>query len=660
MTARARLRAATVVVVATVAVTTGAAAASAHADLVSSSPANGAVLATAPSRIALTFTEAADPTLSTVAVLGSGGTALQTGPVTAQAPEILTVSMPPQVADGAYTVAWRAVSADDGHVTAGAFSFSVGTSVPPSAAPAQTETASGPSLLSIVAKVLLYVGLMLFVSVAAVWFAVFREPATRARPVVVTAATAALAGAILLVLDERRSVGVPLGELLRSSTGHTLVWLLAAVVITDVLAVAWLLRPARVGLLVASALGAAVAMVVHVMGGHASASPTPWLQEALQSIHFLAAGLWVGGLVFLVVLLRRPPTAPVTQAERFSSLALGAVVVIVVTGLVRAVDQLGGLGEVVHGATSAYGITLLVKIGLVLLLIAAGAWNRRRTVPRLAEDPRGLRRVVTGEVVVAAGIVVLTATLTGLNPPKAATAPSNVPPASIIASGSDFGTTMKVTLSATPGVPGSNRFVVQAQDYDTGAPLAADAVTLTFTSVTRPNVPSSVLFLARQGDAWAANGPQLSLAGTWTVEIEVRTGGTATDARTTLVTRDAATTSATSPSTADIPAVTTTKFPDGAELQTFVDPGSAGTNQVHVTAFAADGTELDVKDPAIVAIPPSGEPQLLDLLKAGTGHFVGNVVTTPGPWRFDVVCTEVSTGSTLQATMQRTIAGGSG
>ncbi|TMK37481.1 MAG: copper resistance protein CopC, partial [Actinobacteria bacterium] len=45
--------------------------ASAHANLASSDPANGASLPKAPSEIRLTFTESPDPALSTILMLGS-------------------------------------------------------------------------------------------------------------------------------------------------------------------------------------------------------------------------------------------------------------------------------------------------------------------------------------------------------------------------------------------------------------------------------------------------------------------------------------------------------------------------------------------------------------------------------------------------------------
>src|SRR5512141_3259689 len=99
-----RARVAAVVIGALLLVAAGATGASAHADLASSDPAEGAVLATAPSQVVLTFTEAADPTLSSVQVQGPGGTPVATGPVAAQGLETLSVSMPDGLPDGTYAV----------------------------------------------------------------------------------------------------------------------------------------------------------------------------------------------------------------------------------------------------------------------------------------------------------------------------------------------------------------------------------------------------------------------------------------------------------------------------------------------------------------------------------------------------------------------------
>ena len=150
-----------------------------------------------------------------------------------------------------------------------------------------------------------------------------------------------------------------------------------------------------------------------------------WLQEAIQTVHMVAAGVWIGGFVPILVLLRArrraEAPAPIDEVRRFSSAAGWAVLVVVATGLVRVVNEEGGLGSVWSRLTdSSYGTTLIVKVAVVVVVIALGAWNRLRSIPRLADGDRLLARVMTAEAVGALVIVVTTGLLTGLNPEPAA------------------------------------------------------------------------------------------------------------------------------------------------------------------------------------------------------------------------------------------------
>ena len=59
--------------------------------------------------------------------------------------------------------------------------------------------------------------------------------------------------------------------------------------------------------------------------------------------------------------------------------------VVVLTGGIRVVDEAGGIGAVRDLIfDTSYGTTLVVKVALVAGLIGLGALNRRRSIPRLA------------------------------------------------------------------------------------------------------------------------------------------------------------------------------------------------------------------------------------------------------------------------------------
>jgi copper transport protein len=211
--------------------------AGAHALLSESDPAAGASLPRAPRRVVLTFTERPEPGLSSIQVLDTGGAQVQRGqaaPVEG-APLQFAVGLG-DLGDGTYTVSWRVVSKDDGHVTAGTFAFGVGvpapTATPQAQAAPQGETPS-PSASATGARLALYAGLAVLVGAAVTGLAVFaRVPPPGARPILLTAAALTVLGGAARFLAEQARIDAPLGTLLASSTGQGLLRLSIGVAVT--------------------------------------------------------------------------------------------------------------------------------------------------------------------------------------------------------------------------------------------------------------------------------------------------------------------------------------------------------------------------------------------------------------------------------------------
>jgi len=110
--------------------------ASAHAHYISSTPAKGAVLTTAPTSISITFAEEIQNTSGSfgLTVMDKDGASAE-----ASAPKLasgdamtLTVGLKSGLANGRYEVHWNNVSSVDGDAATGAFSFYIG--VQPTAA----------------------------------------------------------------------------------------------------------------------------------------------------------------------------------------------------------------------------------------------------------------------------------------------------------------------------------------------------------------------------------------------------------------------------------------------------------------------------------------------------------------------------------------------
>jgi copper transport protein len=633
--------------------------ASAHALLRRSEPASGALVTTAPPRVVITFTEPPDPGLSIIHVLDEHGTNVERGtaePVPG-APLELQVGLPP-LSDGVYTVTWRTVSETDGHVTGGSFAFGVGvlpTGPGPSHGRVLPSTPS-PSPLAAAGRWGLYTGLALLLggAVAGLWVFGGRLPAS-GWVLVASWLTGAL-GLALMTVAERSTVGVSYGTLLRSSAGQQLVRQgigLAVVAIAVFVAAA---RPRRPGLIFLG-IAAAGAMLLHAQAGHAGSQSPVWFNVGVQWLHLLAVGVWVGGLAWLLLGMRSTGPSERVGVGRFSFIAGIALAVVAVTGVVRAIDEIGGLGAWRRVFETSFGVALLIKVGLFAGLVALGARNRYWNVPAVAgrgERFRSLRRTASAEVALAVGIFGVTGVLTQL-PPAAQVAAEPAPaPAQVAVTGSDFATSVRVRLTVTPGTVGPNHFEARITDYDTGEPLPARRVSLTFRLPSRPDLGAPSLRLSRTGPGtWMGDGTPLSMPGAWDVSvlIEGPTGSVVVplEVRTRAPTQRVEVTRVPGQ-----PTLYTIGLPGGVSLQTYVDPGTPGNNVVHFTFFQPSGDEQPMASATATATTPAGHTHDLPLIRFDPGHFVANTRLDEGHWRFDIQAT-TKDGVPLSASFDHTI-----
>ena len=98
----------------------------AHGRLKSSTPKDGAILATPPEKIQLEFSEGIELKLSSVTVKGPAKTTVGTNPAiyAAGTDKAIEVALPAGLTAGTYTVDWRILS-KDGHKTKGTFAFTL-------------------------------------------------------------------------------------------------------------------------------------------------------------------------------------------------------------------------------------------------------------------------------------------------------------------------------------------------------------------------------------------------------------------------------------------------------------------------------------------------------------------------------------------------------
>src|SRR5215213_2837023 len=99
----------------------------AHATLVRSAPAAGALLDRSPPSLTLEFSEELDPAFSQAQLFDSQNQLVEPGPgvVDSARPRVLRLTLP-DLPKGSYTALWRVRSAADGHISQGSLPFGVG------------------------------------------------------------------------------------------------------------------------------------------------------------------------------------------------------------------------------------------------------------------------------------------------------------------------------------------------------------------------------------------------------------------------------------------------------------------------------------------------------------------------------------------------------
>lgn len=616
---------------------------SAHARLRSTEPASGATLGSPPTFVTLTFSETPDPRLTSIKVLDGGGRDRVAGAVQAVGAPPVSVRVPVHdLSDGVYTVSWRTVSSVDSHISAGSFVFGIGTPPPPPSGPPDdtgggvSESGSPPAIAT---RWLLYVGLMALLGAAWVALAVAGRPSPDLLAMAAAGWVLTAVGTAGVVAVQWTETGAPIEALPSTSIGLAAFARSISLVAVGVALVA-MATVRRLGGRPGWALvgfTAAAALVVDVGTGHAAAGATWMPQVAAQSLHGLGAAGWVGGLAALLVVLRTTlPEERLATARRYSRWAGVALAVVAVTGAARAFAEIRTL----DGLTGTdFGRTALAKSGLLLVLAALGAFNRFFTLRTAARVAAHLRRVGVAEIALAVAILGLSALLVNLSPPASAGGPPAPVARPILASGHDFGTSVRARLVASPGLAGTNDFDLAVTDYDTGAPVDASAAELRFEILSLSGIGPSTLDLQRAAPGrFSGSGPDLSIDGIWRVTATVTVPGGAVEVPLVVATRVADQPVGRLVS-AGLPTIYSIGLGAAGSAQVYLDPGGPGPNELHVTFFDAAGSAQPVEAPTVAAFAAGVDGALVVPRILEPGHFVASVDAIAGPLTLDVLAT---------------------
>ena len=441
--------------------TLGAAPALGHAQLLSSVPGAGEVVHQPPREIRLAFSEPVDGRFVRVDLLDADGNvvAAAIGVRDVVDSQLVIADLGGTIlANGAYNVTWRTLSAADGHSTAGFFTFGVGEGAPVGHGSFGFDSGGhGHPTTEVEVRLIGSLGPMLALGLAA-FAALVLQPVTRrwSRRLAIIQAlglTVGAIGAVLTAVVAGGAAGVEpityLGETRAGGllTGRATIGLLGALI------AAGLIRRGLVGAAigVAGAVGIG-SLVLIALAGHAAAFASP-VPVVVMVIHLLAASVWFGGvmaLADLAVFGPRPRRASLARlVPRFSALALASVALVGLTGAYSAWLQ---TGDPIGGA-GVYPFALRLKVIAFAIALAFGAFNyldggRRR--PSFG----GFDRRIAFEAALAIGVVVLAGNLAAASPPGLGR------PIEIATAASSATARLDAELTIQPGRPGPNRFAV--------------------------------------------------------------------------------------------------------------------------------------------------------------------------------------------------------
>jgi copper transport protein len=520
--------------------------AEAHAALVRSDPTAGASLDTPPAEIRIWFAEPLEVSYTGAELLDATGTPVPgtTVAIASDDKQELVLTPPSDLPDGPYTVAWRTLSAADGHTLTGYFGFRVGAGTEggfvPTAGPEGNETVRA------LTRGLALLGLAAVLAIAPVSLVVF-DPTARAVPssgsslldmlhryAVFATVLAVLTSVAALVAQ---AVTISPGTSILTATGQTLtqtrygqLWLLRLLLlllgIGAVIAALWSSVSRRRPLLVLATVVALALPLPFSLLSHAAAEPEGRTAAiTADAVHLLAAAIWGGGLLLLAAVFvpsLRPLVVEQRRAAmrvaipRFSIIGVATLAILALTGLYAAWLHVGTLEAL---RQTSYGQTLLLKGALLLPILALAAFHFLLGWRGVGDNPAQLGRTLSAEALLVVAVFLVVGRLIGLEPAREVLA-SQHPPQLVVplTFDADDGT-RQGHLAIAPGAAGVNTFTLEID----GAPLPEGSEGVLRFDLPAQGMGEQELNLPQQGPSrFTAEGPELALAGDWELEVLVR------------------------------------------------------------------------------------------------------------------------------------------
>jgi putative copper export protein/methionine-rich copper-binding protein CopC len=419
----------------------------AHARLLRSSPAAMSTVTTPPTSLHLWFSERPELRFSSIELVDSAGAAIPLGRLALSDSMSIVAPIQKPLPAGRYSVAWR-TAADDGHSTNGRFTFIVVASATDTAKPititvpiparggnrnanaplepSGTRAFSMPVRWAELVAAMVLIGAVvfrLFVLPAAQWPVHEVADATdRARRLAASVAMLFLVASLTRLVAESDLAMTPaisratavMSTMRYTRWGHG--WMFSAIGAAIALIGFLVARTARSAWILAG-LGSVAICVGEAMTGHAGAlGKLAPVAVAVDVAHVLSAGGWLGGLTCVLLCglpaLRAPDenaraAAGSRLVRSYHRTAVECVLLTIISALIASWVRLPALSDL---WTTDYGLALLRKIVVVVMVLAFGLFHWRRAVVRDWSLGTAKRFRISATLELLAGAVVIALT----------------------------------------------------------------------------------------------------------------------------------------------------------------------------------------------------------------------------------------------------------
>ncbi len=524
----------------------------AHANLLRSDPAENSTLDSAPAKVSLWFSEPVEAAFSQITVLFEDGSTVDAGDTTVSSsdPTQVSVSLTDQRL-GTYIVSWRVLSSADGHITSGAFVFSVGKPINTSVG-SESSGGATTSPLDMAARALTFIGQTALVGVLIFRWLIWR-PALKAagleadvddraikltRRVVFVILGINAIGAVLTLAAQSQLVGA---AWLSTRVGRVWIGRAATLIALGVLSedIAAIGRRDRGSIwlnLIVGWLGLQLLFLTTLTSHSAAIASPPVLPFLADWLHLIGTSLWIGALVQLALIVPQVVTELNVEDRAwlwlkvvvdFSTAGAFGVGLLLITGTYMSYLNVGDWPALIN---TVYGQALLIKVVLAGIAMLLGGYNLMFTKPHLdlavdkPDDPstrslqRRAKRLITLEAIIGLSVLVMAGVLTDL-PRSKDPQPSVTAGALQLTQSVD---SVDAALTIDPARSGGpSTFTVQLA-HNGQAITDAQSVSFRFTYLTRGLGTTKADAAPQPGGAFAASGAYLSLSGMWQIEVAAR------------------------------------------------------------------------------------------------------------------------------------------